>query len=531
MTLAADSLTLRHVTLDLPGPPARILPTDLNGDGRQDLLIVVAYSEVGQFSEDRIEDLIAITTVIPSVIDRREARLYLADDEGHYGPVAAILELPLSVLHMELGPPGLPVVALTDAGLSTLRFEDHSEEPRLYLEPLIEDPPFLARTGDFFSDLQLIHELNGDDRPDLLLPTLDGLAVYLADEEGFAKVAADRIDLNVVPHGDDVKTYLRYPTPQVRHINGDRYPDLVLPQIDGSMAPRHVWLGSAEGRFRPLRKTKLDCNDRLTDLRTAETGKGPWHRDLVALEDLDGDGRAEVVLAEMQNRGDGMRAGMKDTKRPIFNYRFHRLNKDMTMNPEPYFQKEIMGHTMIGDDSLSFAPSGMNLFEDLDGDGRKELVAITLDFSMFQVLKIMMTKRIGVGLNFHIYSQNTDGGFDEVPNLDLSEKLKINLNNFAIGRFAQFAGDFDGDGRQDFVHFGRGRKLTIHRGRDGAVYPRKADLTILLEEEPASLNLVRVEDLDGDERSDIRVTRPLPATDPDATAPVRLDLYLSGTGR
>jgi polar amino acid transport system permease protein len=34
--------------------------------------------------------------------------------------------------------------------------------------------------------------------------------------------------------------------------------------------------------------------------------------------------------------------------------------------------------------------------------------------------------------------------------------------------FAQFAGDFDGDGRTDFVHLGGGRKVSIHRGQTEA---------------------------------------------------------------
>ena len=41
----------------------------------------------------------------------------------------------------------------------------------------------------------------------------------------------------------------------------------------------------------------------------------------------------------------------------------------------------------------------------------------------------------------------------------------------------------------------------------------------------------RFEDLDGDGLSDMMITRPLEQTDIDATAPARLDLYLSGDGR
>ena len=157
-------------------------------------------------------------------------------------------------------------------------------------------------------------------------------------------------------------------------------------------------------------------------------------------------------------------------------------------------------------------------------------MTLTLDFSLFQVVKILVTKRISVGVDFHVYCHRDDGRFREVRGLDLSEKLKFDLNNLKLGRFAQFAGDFNGDGRQDFVHLGRGESVTIHAGQPGCRYPKKPDLSVVLEEAPASLDLVRIEDLDGDGLSDIRVTRRLPIDDPDETAPVRLDLYLSRIG-
>ena len=105
------------------------------------------------------------------------------------------------------------------------------------------------------------------------------------------------------------------------------------------------------------------------------------------------------------------------------------------------------------------------------------------------------------------------------------------LNNLKIGQISQFAGDFDGDGRRDFVHLGRGKDVTVHRGQPGCVYPAHPDLVIPLEEEPPSLDLVRIEDLDGDGRADIRITRPRESNDPDLSAPARLDLHLSGAAR
>jgi hypothetical protein len=524
-----ESLALRHVTLDLPGPPAKVIPADLDGDGRMDLVVVVVYTEIEEIGEDRIENMIQISRVIPYLYDRREARAYLATADGGYELAGEPVVLPSSTLHMEPGPAGAGVIALTDEGISTLRFEAAASGPAMQFVPLIEDEPILARTGAFFASLALVHELNGDDVPDVLLPSKQGLSVYLGKSTGLSSSPAERVELPEGRERSDNLSRQWYPYPTVRDVNADGLPDLQFEGWNaGSGQDRmHIFLGAGGGRFRTLRSEPLDCHDSLTDLRVAVARPDlyPWPEELIALRDLDGDGRAEAVFNHERSRGDGFRKEMKDAKRPIQDFSFHELTDELTIEPEAYFETEIIGHAMEieEDDVEGMLPAGLEQFEE-------DLITITLEFSLWQAVKIMATKKIGIGVNFHVYAQNPEGSFTEVPNLDLHEKLKFNLNDLKLGRFAQFAGDFDGDGRQDFIHLGRGKSVTIHRGQPGCHYPKKPDLTVELEEEPASMDLIKVEDLDGDDRSDLRITRPLPVTDVDVTAPVRLDLYLSGDG-
>jgi hypothetical protein len=248
--------------------------------------------------------------------------------------------------------------------------------------------------------------------------------------------------------------------------------------------------------------------------------------------DLDGDGKAEYVTVEEKGPGDdaGFRKEMEAAKRPHFIYRLHRSRADLTMEPKPYQQFEVEGYALSGSsDEVDFKlPGG---FQDLNGDGKQDLILTTLDFSMLQAVKVMTVQRIGIGLDFHLWCQAA-GSFRPVRGIDLSGKFNLNLNNLKIGHISQFEGDFDGDGRPEFVQMGRGRAVSIHRGRPDCGYNENPDLTIQLEEAPRDLSLAQVRDLDGDGLSDLLVIQPQ-AQRPEkgVTQPVRLDLYLSGGAR
>jgi hypothetical protein len=77
-------LALRHVPLDLPGAPADILHADLDGDGRQDLAIVIARTQWGEIGTDRIEGMMQISEVVPALFDKREVRAYRQSEDGAY---------------------------------------------------------------------------------------------------------------------------------------------------------------------------------------------------------------------------------------------------------------------------------------------------------------------------------------------------------------------------------------------------------------------------------------------------------------
>ncbi len=519
-------LDLQRVRLELPGAPAVVVPADLNGDGRLDLTVVVAYTEHGEIGIEEsshmegVDGLVEVLTVVSALLDRREVRAYLADGAGGYRLAGEPLALSPSVISLEAGPPSQPVLALTDEGVSVLRL---SAEGALSLEPWIAEPPVLAGAGAFVPRLGLARDLDGDLVPDFLLPTSDGAAIYLARGGSLERQPASRVALPFDARlPGKAARYERgltrhYPLPVVEDVDADGLPDLLLRDHLKRWNELQVLRGAGGGRFHP---PAAPLGDRSRDAEP----------EVVFVGDLDGDRRAELVTEAQPNEDpEGLRAGLKEAKNPHFSYRIHALARVQeqgakTLEAATARELQTVGYAFgSGGDGPSI-PGG---FQDLNGDGRLDLLTVSLDFSLMQAVRVLTVKRITLGLDFHVWCQGAGGGFQEVKGLDLSGEFKIDLDNLRLGQLSLFSGDFDGDGRSDYVQIGRGKTVTLHRGRDDCSYPSAPDFSIPLDEPPHDLALVRVEDLNGDGRADLAVTQPRPAQDDESTAPVRLDLYLS----
>lgn len=517
-------IALREVRIDLPASPAAIVPADFNGDGRKDLFVLVAYTEWGSIGgEDRVEKAVQISEVVPALFERREARLFLAAPSGQYLEAVPALPVPTSVHAVEAGPSALPVVAITDEGLSVFQLRDGEKGKELRLESVFADPPVLAGSGQFLTTLDLVRDVTGDGADDLLFPARDGIAVYPGEGDRFADAPASRLHLPGDRRATGTNAYRRYPLPRVEDVDGDAKPDLVL--FDRSdRDPVRILRGLGNGTFAPAQRVGLGCLElsfAQEKGRKKEANESESTREIAWFGDLDGDGVAEVVTRVQVDTGKKDLAQFRD---PLFQYRFHRMSRGLVVDKTPYTTLDAIGYAFSG----SFRDGVDLVFLDLDGDRRRDLITVTLDFSVFQIVRVFTEKKVTVGLEFQLFAQQADGRFRKVTGQKLDEKLKLDLDELRIGRMAQIRGDFDGDGKTDFVHLGRGKAVTIHRGQPGCRYAEKPDMTVLLEEEPDDVGLVRIEDFDGDGLSDLSVIRVLPPPDEAASAPARIELRLSG---
>lgn len=556
-----EPFRLHHFSITVGGPPVTLLPADLNSDGRLDLLVATAFTSWGQRATESTKEvggrMVEEMEVIPTLTDRRELQLWLALPDGSYAAAAPAQPLPPSVLAFAAGPSREPVLALTDAGVAGVRYTGPREDPALRFEPLIRERPVMAGMGSLLPCYDFTADVDGDGELDLLFPAVDGLAIHLGADGRVDGEAATRIHLPGDTTGKDGVVWRFFPLPSIEDVDGDEWPDLVilhqtsgraLVNVEGQSGPQAISVlrGLGQGRFRAPEEIVLSGPTRLPQPTAADgqlnpggesmaPGSGPsgggdpanqplLPGSLAFFGDLDGDGRAELVTWAQQDRpGEGMRQALKNAKRPRMTHRFYRVDENLHVAPQPYQELSTQGHPFA---SFTFRDRSSSGFLDLDGDGRRDLVTLDLEFSLWQIPKVLLTRSIGVGLSFHVWLQETGGSFHQVRENRLEGKLKIDLSRAKLDQMAQFSGDFDGDGRLDFVHLG-GRRIGIHRGQAGARYPVQPDAIVILDAKPEDPGLIQIRDLDGDRRSDLVVITLLEPDDVGVTRPTRLDFYMT----
>lgn len=536
-------------SLDLPGAPAALIPTDLDGDGRRDLVVVVVYTEwdqigVEEYTEmDQVAGLVEVLTIVPILMDRREVRVYLGQEDGSLALAGEPLPLPLSVLSMEAGPPSmrrLPIVALTDDGVSTLVLDPQGN---LSLEPVIDEPPILAGTGTFLAHLDLVTDATGDGVADLLLPTPDGVAVYRGGVPGTGH-GVETVPFARVPYpkepGPPRSLVLNVPLPTMIDADGDGLPDLLFRSPSRGFAGSSVALQTAPGRFTPPAEIPWPEPTDPPDQGEDEDDEDDRSWEDVWIGPVDDRAGAELVAADSLDDEDaGVRKSMKQAREPRFRVRVHPLRppgaddadrgggeKDvapLVPEAEPERTFDVRGWLDEGDGDFVL-PGG---FQDLDGDGRVDLVTVTNDITLFKAMSVLATRRLSLELGFLAWCQQPDGGFVRAPGKPLTSKLTINLNDLEIRQRSLFAGDFDGDGRRDFLQLGGSKEVGVHLGRPNCAYPDRPDLTIRLRDPLRDLALAETLDLDGDGRSDLAIIHPHPVNEAGLSPPVRLDLYRS----
>lgn len=204
----------------------------------------------------------------------------------------------------------------------------------------------------------------------------------------------------------------------------------------------------------------------------------------VGVADLDGDGITDLVVNKVSG---GL--GQMRTETGV------------------YLGKRGGGYQSPGPPLLIEGYAGAVQLADLDGDGRPELVAPRVSVGLAEMARALVTKKMRVAWEVR---RNLGRGFspDAVARREIDFPVDFSQMADVSGPFPSVAGDFDGDGRADFIATHAADGMAVWRG----------DAKRVLIDTPAAIVKVtptkhfRVVDLDGDKKSDLVLF--YPARDP-----------------
>ncbi|MCG8591988.1 MAG: VCBS repeat-containing protein [Proteobacteria bacterium] len=277
-----------------------------------------------------------------------------------------------------------------------------------------------------------------------------------------------------------LKAELEWPTLARAHDDGDGRIDLF------ALARFDAWVYRADGPGLPAAPTRRMTHQPFPlahEIRHEATDV-----DLYA-DDLDGDGLAELIVHRTM--------GTLSSSETITDvYANDGSGPSLAQPPAASLRSEggIAGLEIL----------------DLDGDGRRELVEMSLRFSVVQMIRILVTQRAEVGLRVLAFRPQAEERGDEDPLVTAWRDDVVLRIDFGEGRiaglFPDVSGDWNGDGRRDLLQPLGARQVGIRLGTggpDGPGFESSATRQPL----PTSGDIL-VRDLDADGLDDLVVYDP-----------------------
>jgi hypothetical protein len=428
---------------------------DVDGDGRRDLFTV---------------NLIGIPPE-----EERSIRVYLQRKDGSLpaSPDRTVAVPRWSAVYdvADVRPdnPGVELVLLRPGGVTLLSLADDSGR---HWDLPTPGPTSMGLAADErgFEPFRLVYREFGDE-PWILVPQIGQLTALSPNGDVRARIGLPRrANYFIIPSTglvsieSDFQIFLDAPKLSVGDVDGDGRADIVS-------STRHeirVFLRRADGgfAFEPSRSISL----RLVTPRDQIRGSGG-----VATEakDIDGDGKLDLLISQVQG-------GFQDATNTSYLY----------MNRDSGWAFPKADETRVTKGSVA-----SNALFDIDGDGRCELLRVELDFSLLELVELLLTRELDVDLSIFRYR---DGGFEEKPWLKKGVSLPFSFDTFRSKGFIPTANyDVNGDGFVDLVSSGGGEAIEIFNGDPEKPFGKRSG-----RQELSSAGVIHFADLDGDGLAD-----------------------------
>jgi hypothetical protein len=403
---------------------------DFDGDGRKDLMVVT------------------LTGIPPE--EQRSIRVHLQEAGGSF-PMdpSHVVSIPARSAVFDVADvkdtPGEELVLLRPDAITILSITDSDT---IEWNIPVAGPGTVAAADDErgFDSFKLVHEL--DAQALILVPQIGFLSILTVDGELIGQVDVGRRanyfvarSPSIISVESDVQLYLDAPKISIGDVDGDARADIVA-------ATRHeirVFLRRPDGRFD--REPSYTHPLRLISPRDHSRGSGSV---VTTARDVDSNGLLDLVITHVEGT-------FSDTVTTTYFYRNHDGGWDLA-SPDDQFTSE--------------GTFSSDLLLDIDGDDAYELVRIQFKFSVFEVIEVLLTRKIDSVIAVHRLLP--DGRFDTKPSSRRKFSTGISFETFRPNGFMPQAGlDINADGLMDVVTSANGKGIEIYLGTADEPFTRR----------------------------------------------------------
>jgi hypothetical protein len=342
----------------------------------------------------------------------------------------------------------------------------------------------LPRSGSI-ADQDFLQDLNGDELDDLLVPDFGGLTIALQEADGSFATPMNLLAEPEMTLGATVVRY-RLPRTSLADANFDGQTDVLLLE-DRKLRVYAANTGGGYDEQGTVLNLGLDIASKA-QLQELENDRGDMDQSDLSIRviervaDLDGDGAPDVLTEATHSRG-------VFDKSSDFAVHLGRNQDGWVHHTDP-------------PDSVMVS-KGMQfdlVVEDLDGDGRKDLIIPSIQLGLGRVIKALFSGSMSMDLDF--YRADELGHYPAKPNFSASTKVRIDMKKGHADVPAVLAADFSGDGIKDLLLQLNKDKLKITLG-DGSPGLFAGPSFVISASLPRNGDRIQPLDVDADGLSDL----------------------------
>jgi hypothetical protein len=471
----ADAAEVGLYVLPAGGRVRAVRAVDVDGDGRRDLVLLVARASGDDGVRNEVVVLrtpakpVAKTFFDPAAALRIPCDGDAAGARATAGAVAVGRFGPKGEVRLRfLGPGGLAEVGADGAPAP-------AEEGR---EP-VAGTSLVREAGADLVFWDAVGDLDADGREECWFPDAEGRMIVRGGAAGSDWILGFPAARELA--SDESSAFVRRTV----------VPSLVPADFDGDGRLDLGHLGRAElvvwsrGAAGP-RRVALPFLEAAPDLPREEIRAAR-----VQVADVDRDGKADLLATMVQGRADKV-GGLRTS---LYHYAGPVLGPTGSLSPP---------RTRIDTESVALHPR----FRDVDGDGRLDYVADSIRGNLFDLIQRVMGKEPEITYTAYRFDP-ARGTFEGSPYATFERPYSASeARGNRFGQSGWFDGDFDRDGHADFLDLGNLTGVEVLRGVRGASVASggKASFDVPLVRRvrvPKALaSDALVVDLDGDRASD-----------------------------